>query len=116
MILDEPTDGLDPAGIHEMRRLLAGMAHEGGRRGLDKVWVAAPAATRTLATSVTRDHVHGRWRRAAPGLSRQLTWARVCVGSRRAQRHRSVTGSQIAPNSAPASSGSRSRATCSRPR
>ncbi|CAN5412237.1 hypothetical protein BH23ACT7_BH23ACT7_27710 [soil metagenome] len=37
MILDEPTDGLDPAGIHEMRRLLAGMAHEGAAAASTRV-------------------------------------------------------------------------------
>jgi ABC-2 type transport system ATP-binding protein len=29
LILDEPTNGLDPAGIHEMRQLIRGLADEG---------------------------------------------------------------------------------------
>lgn len=30
LVLDEPTNGLDPAGIHEMRRLIAELSHEHG--------------------------------------------------------------------------------------
>lgn len=66
MILDEPTDGLDPAGIHEMRRLLAGMAHEGAAAASTRVWVAAAASTR--CGSPPRPPP-GRWRRRSRGIT-----------------------------------------------